>query len=45
MLDKETLQNMPTTPENIKDQVQMNVSFWTDNGESLEQRFTAWAAK
>ncbi|WP_122411053.1 polyamine ABC transporter substrate-binding protein [Pseudomonas viridiflava] len=45
LLDKETLQNMPTTPENIKDQVQMNVSFWTDNGESLEQRFTAWAAK
>ncbi|RMO55522.1 Polyamine ABC-type transport system, periplasmic substrate-binding protein [Pseudomonas syringae pv. aptata] len=45
LLDKETLQNMPTTPENIKDQVQMDVAFWTDNGESLEQRFTAWAAK
>ena len=35
----------PTAPENIKDQVQIDVSFWADNGEQLEQRFNAWAAK
>ena len=36
---------MPTKAENIANQVQLDVAFWTDNGESLEQRFTAWAAK
>ena len=45
LLSAETLQNMPTTPENIKDQVQIDVAFWNDNGESLEQRFNSWAAK
>ena len=45
LLDKETLQNMPTTPENIANQVQIDVSFWADNGEQLEQRFNSWAAK
>lgn len=45
LLSAETLQNMPTTPENIKDQVQIDVKFWADFGENLEQRFNAWAAK
>lgn len=45
LLDKGILKDMPTTPENIKDQVQIDVGFWADNGEQLEQRFTAWAAK
>ncbi|MGV8841659.1 MAG: polyamine ABC transporter substrate-binding protein [Pseudomonas sp.] len=45
LLDKKLLNNMPTSPENIKNQVAMNVSFWADYGETLEQRFTAWAAK
>ena len=45
LLSAETLKNMPTTPENIKDQVQIDVKFWADFGESLEQRFNSWAAK
>ncbi|WP_437880221.1 ABC transporter substrate-binding protein [Pseudomonas sp. LRF_L74] len=45
LLDKGLLNDMPTTPENIKDQVAMNVTFWADYGEQLEQRFNAWAAK
>ena len=45
LLDKNLLGDMPTTPDNIKDQVAMNVTFWADFGETLEQRFTAWAAK
>ncbi|MET0610936.1 MAG: polyamine ABC transporter substrate-binding protein [Pseudomonas caspiana] len=45
LLSAEALQNMPTTPENIKDQVQIDVAFWNDNGEQLEQRFNSWAAK
>lgn len=44
-LDKSTQANMPTAAENIKEQVQLDVSFWADNGESLEQKFNAWAAK
>jgi putative spermidine/putrescine transport system substrate-binding protein len=45
LLDKGILKDMPTTPENIANQVQIDVSFWADNGEQLEQRFNAWAAK
>jgi putative spermidine/putrescine transport system substrate-binding protein len=45
MLSADTLKNMPTTPENIKDQVQIDVKFWADFGENLEQRFNSWAAK
>ncbi|MGC1329763.1 ABC transporter substrate-binding protein [Pseudomonas sp.] len=45
LLDKGILKDMPTTPENIANQVQIDVGFWADNGEQLEQRFNAWAAK
>ena len=45
LLDKETLANMPTTPENIANQVKIDITFWNDNGEQLEQKFNAWAAK
>ncbi|MBM7062217.1 polyamine ABC transporter substrate-binding protein [Pseudomonas sp. UL073] len=45
LLDKALLKDMPTTPANIENQVAMNVGFWADYGEQLEQRFNAWAAK
>ena len=45
LLPPALLKDMPTTPENIADQVPMNVVFWADYGEQLEQRFNAWAAK
>jgi putative spermidine/putrescine transport system substrate-binding protein len=45
LLSADTLKNMPTTEENIKDQVQIDVKFWADFGENLEQRFNSWAAK
>ncbi|UVE17382.1 polyamine ABC transporter substrate-binding protein [Pseudomonas sp. LS44] len=45
LLDKKLLQDMPTTPENIVNQVAMDVAFWADYGEQLEQRFNSWAAK
>ncbi len=44
-LAAERLQDIPTTAENIRNQVAMDVSFWADYGEQLEQRFNAWAAK
>jgi putative spermidine/putrescine transport system substrate-binding protein len=45
LLAPERLSVMPTTPENIKDQVAIDVTFWADYGEQLEQRFNAWAAR
>lgn len=45
LLSKAITDNMPTTPQNLENQVQIDVGFWADNGEQLEQRFNAWAAK
>ncbi|MGL5184426.1 ABC transporter substrate-binding protein, partial [Herbaspirillum huttiense] len=45
MLDAKTLGNLPTSPANAKDAVQLSLQFWTDHGEELEQRFAAWIAK
>ena len=45
LMDATRLPLMPTTPENIRNQVAIDVSFWADYGEQLEQRFTAWAAR
>jgi putative spermidine/putrescine transport system substrate-binding protein len=44
-MDHKMLANLPTSTANAKDSVQQNLKFWTDHGEELEQRFTAWAAK
>jgi len=45
LLDPKTAANLPTAEDNIAGQLAMGVQFWTDFGESLEQRFNAWAAK
>ena len=45
LLSDAVKKDMPTTPENIANQVQIDVAFWADNSEQLEQRFNAWAAK
>ena len=45
LISKEVAASLPTAPENIKDQVAVDVNFWADYGEQLEQRFNAWAAK
>lgn len=44
-MDYKMLAQLPTSTANVKDSVQQNMKFWTDHGEELEQRFTAWAAK
>ncbi|PJC17273.1 MAG: spermidine/putrescine ABC transporter substrate-binding protein, partial [Comamonadaceae bacterium CG_4_9_14_0_8_um_filter_57_21] len=36
---------LPTAPANAKTALQFNVGFWADQGETLEKRFTAWAAQ
>lgn len=44
-MDQKTLSQLPTYVANAKHAVQQNMKFWTDHGEELEQRFTAWAAR
>jgi putative spermidine/putrescine transport system substrate-binding protein len=44
-LDSTTLANLPNSPTNATSSVLQDISFWTDNGEELEQRFAAWASK
>ncbi|MGE8356784.1 MAG: extracellular solute-binding protein, partial [Microvirgula sp.] len=36
---------LPTSPQNLKGALAMDVQFWVDHGEELEDRFNAWAAK
>jgi putative spermidine/putrescine transport system substrate-binding protein len=45
LLDAKTLAGLPTSETNAKDAVANNLKFWTDHGEDLEQRFTAWAVQ
>jgi len=45
MIDKKEMAELPTAPQNMKDSVKVDVNFWADYGESLEQRFNAWASK
>jgi putative spermidine/putrescine transport system substrate-binding protein len=44
-LDAKTLSNLPNSPANGKNAVLQNLTFWTDHGDELEQRFSSWAAK
>ncbi|AUG01940.1 spermidine/putrescine ABC transporter substrate-binding protein [Pseudomonas sp. 09C 129] len=36
---------VPTAPQNLKGALAMDVGFWVDHGEELEERFNAWASK
>ncbi|WP_066452981.1 ABC transporter substrate-binding protein [Castellaniella caeni] len=45
LLSREVLAKVPNSPDNVKDAIFNNLEFWTDHGEELEQRFTAWAAR
>jgi putative spermidine/putrescine transport system substrate-binding protein len=45
LLDAKVAADLPTAPQNIANQVAMDVAFWADFGEVLEQRFNSWAAK
>jgi putative spermidine/putrescine transport system substrate-binding protein len=45
LLKPELAADLPTAPQNMQNAVQMDVDFWTEHGESLEQRFIAWSSK
>lgn len=44
-LDAKVLEQLPTSPANSKNALLFNASFWADQGEALEKRFSAWAAQ
>lgn len=45
LLDKKTLDDLPTSASNAKEALQFSVTFWADQGEALEKRFAAWATQ
>lgn len=45
MLDKDLVADLPTTPANMKSGLQMDVAFWLDHGEALEERFISWSSR
>jgi len=45
LIDKVVSAQLPTAPQNMKNVLDISVSFWADYGDALEQRFNAWAAK
>lgn len=44
-LSPTVLSQLPTSPANAKDAVQLDIKFWADQGEELEKRFASWAAQ
>ena len=44
-LDPALAQWVPTSEQNLKGALAMDVGFWVDHGEELEERFNAWASK
>ena len=44
-LDAKTAADLPSAPANAAVGVAMDGAFWTDHGEELQKRFTAWAAR
>ena len=45
MVPDELKGDLPTTPENLEGAIALETDFWTDNVESLTQRFNAWLAQ
>ncbi len=44
-LDAKILGNLPNAPQNSQDSLIEDFAFWTDNGDALDSRFSAWASK
>ncbi len=45
LLDPGVAANLPTAAQNMKNAVGMNVAFWAEHGEALEQRFQNWVKR
>lgn len=42
MIDKAVLPDLPTAPDNFKNGLQIDASFWADNFDDLNARFQTW---
>ncbi len=45
LVDPETLSNLPSAPNHVTNAMDIDVAFWGDNFDQLDQRFTAWVSK
>jgi putative spermidine/putrescine transport system substrate-binding protein len=45
MIDPPRLKDLPISPDNIKNAVQISSEFWLDNIDKLTERFNRWAAQ
>lgn len=41
-IDAETLPHLPTAPDNFKNALQIDATFWADNFDTLNNRFQTW---
>ncbi|WP_425105104.1 ABC transporter substrate-binding protein [Ancylobacter sp.] len=44
-LPADLLSQLPSAPDNLKGAVKINSEFWTDHGQELNERFSAWVAR
>ncbi|MDD1015600.1 ABC transporter substrate-binding protein [Pseudomonas rubra] len=44
-LDPKLASWVPTSKQNLEGALSMNVEFWVDHGDELEERFNAWASR
>jgi putative spermidine/putrescine transport system substrate-binding protein len=44
LIDPKMAETLPTAPANLEGAVAIDIPFWVDHGEELEQRFNTWAA-
>ncbi len=45
MIPSADLADLPTNPDNMKNAIPLNVSFWNDHSEDLNARYNAWLAQ
>jgi len=44
-IEKALLENLPTSPENMANAIEIDTAFWLENIDRLTERFNKWAAK
>ena len=44
-IDAAVMPSIPTNPDNLRVALPLDVEFWVDNTDQLNQRFNAWASK
>jgi putative spermidine/putrescine transport system substrate-binding protein len=45
LIDAKRLADLPTSPDNFKNAIEINTQFWLENNDKLTERFNKWAAQ